>query len=140
MPIKNIDYHDAIAEHGPGGECVSCGAPHGWPVYRHETDLLRWEACDDRCFTLKKFKATDDYEPRTGWRRERTDLINGFCRHCAKMPEDFRYRGVYGWQAFKRVWTKHGWKTVAIGHSSTFPHFDRNGEVAGVSDEPRRGE
>ena len=115
MPIKNMDYHDILDEH----ECVSCGAPAGRVIY-HRPNTLYWELAEETKEGMrpeyKSQRACDDRRSE-GLHLQTVWIDNGMCRNCIKLPAQQRYRGVWGWRAFKR---KADGSTVAVAHASEY--------------------
>ena len=117
MPIKLMDYHDILDEH----ECVSCGAPGGRVIY-YNPDNFYWELAEETKKGKKpeytKRDACDDRSEQ-GLELITVNIDNGMCQNCIKMEPEVRFRGVWGWKAYKRL--QNG-TTVAIPHASEYAH------------------
>lgn len=144
MPIKMVDYHDILDETGPGAECVSCGAVHGAFVYRSRADELQWQIVDEcdihRPVGLKgaelRRAVIGKIPKREGWYAQYTVVEVGFCTCCIKRNAEWRFRGVTGWKAYRRVLTDGAWRTLAVPHSSDRPHLLAEGAKSGVKEQP----
>lgn len=133
MPIKRFDYNDILDE----TECVSCGSPNNWPVYRDKNNPLKWESCEAFDMWTKKFPAVEKYPLRMdeGLAREKVVVQNGFCKCCSRMDASFRFRGVFGWEAIKRRYRKGKWETYKIPHTSDRPEEKMVDTKHGISRE-----
>lgn len=136
MGIKRFHYSDILDE----TECVSCGAVHASPIYRSKADRLYWEFCDDYPEN-EKWPKSREYPERLdeGLIRETVVVENGFCKHCGRASAEFRFRGVFGWQAVKRKFTRKGnWETIHIPHASDRPHQLANQDKCGCKEDESR--